>query len=321
MPPNRMRLMVFKSSVPLILGFFLCALGSAQTAPVTGNNLSSHPPVASSNSPLTAVKPSAAKSVSEEAEISLDPASLLPDLPALPPAKATLVGGTVERMDRVRDQITLQVFGGGRMKILFDPRTHIYRDGTAIGVADIKAGDRVSVDTMLDGSSVFARNIRLSSATAQGESDGIIVAYHAAKRELVLRDALLPEPLKLHLTPDARIVQGNKTLGESDLLPGALVSVRFVPGRNSRDLAREVSILAQQGASFTFAGRVISLDLHKGLIVLNSSTDHKNYEVYFDPVAAVDDQLHEGSDVSLVARYDGNRYVSREVTVIPQPAN
>src|SRR5579864_8011655 len=41
-------------------------------------------------------------------ETSIDPASLLPDLPPLPKAKASLIGGTIGRLDRVRDQITVQ---------------------------------------------------------------------------------------------------------------------------------------------------------------------------------------------------------------------
>ena len=46
------------------------------------------------------------------------------------------------------------------------------------------------------------------------------------------------------------------------------------------------------GTDFTFAGRVISLDLHIGLLVLQSATDHKTYEIYLDPSAiAIDDRL------------------------------
>ena len=55
-----------------------------------------------------------------------DPASLLPDLPPVPRAKATLIGGTVERLDRVRERVTVRVFGGGRMSVLYDPRTRVY---------------------------------------------------------------------------------------------------------------------------------------------------------------------------------------------------
>ena len=55
-------------------------------------------------------------SITEDAEdnsIVVDPATLLPDLPPLPQQKATLVGGTVDRIDLVRDRVTVRLFGGG----------------------------------------------------------------------------------------------------------------------------------------------------------------------------------------------------------------
>src|SRR5207245_8310679 len=64
-----------------------------------------------------------AKSSAGDADITLDAASLLPDLPPVPAGKATLVGGTIERLDRVQDRLTVHVFGGEKMKILFDTRT------------------------------------------------------------------------------------------------------------------------------------------------------------------------------------------------------
>jgi hypothetical protein len=58
------------------------------------------------------------------------------------------------------------------------------------------------------------------------------------------------------------------------------------------------------------------LDLRLGLLILNSSTDRKTYEVYFDPsVSGVDGNLREGDDVMVMTRFDGNRYVARSVTV------
>src|ERR1700733_1025055 len=100
----------------------------------------------------------------DDTDTAVDPASLLPDLPSLPPAKASLIGGTIERLDRVRDQLTVHVFGGSKMRVYFDTRTRIYRDGVEASASDLHQGDRISVDTILDGSLVFARNIRLKTA-------------------------------------------------------------------------------------------------------------------------------------------------------------
>jgi hypothetical protein len=81
-------------------------------------------------------------------------------------------------------------------------------------------------------------------------------------------------------------------------------------------LAREIAVLAVPGSSFTFAGEVINLDLRTGLLVLASSTDRKTYEIYLDQAPdTVDDNLRQGAHVSVIARFDGNRYVARSVTV------
>jgi hypothetical protein len=250
----------------------------------------------------------------DNAEIALDPASLLPDLPSLPPAKATLVGGRVEKLDRVQDRVTLQVFGGGKMKVVFDPRTRIYRDGAPASAADLRPGDRVYVDTILDGSTVFARSIRLKSTAPTGESQGVIVSYR--RGVLTMRDQLSPHSVTVRLSPSTRIVKGDKVSSATELVPGALVAVKFGAQQDGHDLAREVAVLAVPGSSFTFAGEVINLDLRTGLLVLHSSTDRKTYEIYLDEAAGtVDDNLRQGAQVSVIARFDGDRYVARNVTV------
>ncbi|MGA9390835.1 MAG: hypothetical protein WBV69_10350 [Candidatus Sulfotelmatobacter sp.] len=253
-----------------------------------------------------------------DADIVVDPASLLPDLPALHPSRTTLIGGTIQRVDRVRDQLTVQIFGGGKMKMLFDPRTEIHEGNTLASPPDLRVGDRVYVDTILDGSTIFARNIRLATNPISGKSQGVIMSYRADKGELELRDALSPEPVKLSLTPRTQVVQDGHSAFASQLVPGTLVDVSFVTQKNDRDV-QQIAILAVPGSDFTFAGQVISLDLRIGLLVLRSATDHKTYEIYLDPSrVAVDDRLHIGADVSTVANFDGSRYVARSLTVNSQ---
>jgi hypothetical protein len=99
-------------------------------------------------------------------------------------------------------------------------------------------------------------------------------------------------------------------------MPGTLVAIKFGPQQNGGDVAQELSVLAVPGSSFTFAGRITSLDLRLGVLVLDSSTNHKTYEIYFDPsVLASNDKLREASDVTVITRFDGNRYVARTLTV------
>jgi Domain of unknown function (DUF5666) len=276
--------------------------------------------VVSSSTSITAIASNdAIQPLADDSETTLDPASLLPDLPSLPHAKASLIGGTVQKLDRVRDQITVQIFGGGKMKIAFDTRTQIYQGSGQGLMSDLHQGDRVYVDTILDGSTVFAKTIRLKTTVSAGESQGIVISYRGDKSELVLRDALFPRPLKIRLTPQTRIVHGDHPASAGELVVGTLVAVKFGPQQDGRDVAREVSVLAVPGATFTFAGRVTGLDLRLGLLVLTSSTDNKTYEIYFDPaVVTADDSLRQAADVTVLTRFDGNRYVARSVTVNSQ---
>ena len=96
------------------------------------------------------------------------------------------------------------------------------------------------------------------------------------------------------------------------------MAVKFGSQQDGRDVAREVSVLAVPGASFTFAGRVTGLDLRLGLLTLTSATDNKTYEIYFDPSVIEDDNLRRASDVTVLTRFDGNHYVARSVTVNSQ---
>ena len=209
-------------------------------------------------------------------EAALDPTRVAADLPPLPAAKATLIGGTLEKLDRVRDRLTVRPFGGGRMTILFDPRTRVYRDGKVTSPADLGAGNRVYVDTILNGTTVFARSIRFNTGTPEGESQGAVVSYYPDRGELWVRDTLSPEPLRVHLTSSTRFLLGERSVAARELAPGTLVVVKFDSEKGGRDVAREVSVLALPGASFTFSGQVVAVDLRTGLLVLTSDDRPQN---------------------------------------------
>jgi hypothetical protein len=50
-------------------------------------------------------------------------------------------------------------------------------------------------------------------------------------------------------------------------------------------------------------------------MVLTSSTDHKTYEIYLDPSVTIDDSVRPSVDVTVLTRFQENRYVARSVTV------
>jgi hypothetical protein len=300
------------------LGFVALAYGQA---PTTTKAVASTASVTESASDTPdPVKPT--KNANTTPDITLDPASLVPDLPPIPKANATLIGGTIERIDLVQDEITIQVFGGGKMKALFDPRTNVSRDGNKASIQDLKTGQRIYADTILLNGTVFARNIRLNGSSPLGESQGVVVAYRGGKNVLVLRDPLSPAPMNLRLTSGTRMTRGSQSASTSDLVPGTLVSVSFLPEPGNPPVARQVTILITPGTEFTFNGRVSALDLHLGLLVVTSTADNRMYEVHFDPgTLPISPDLHEGAEVSVQTRYEGNQYVARGLTVKKNPAN
>jgi hypothetical protein len=250
------------------------------------------------------------------AENFVDPASLIPDLASLPKAKASLIGGTIGHLNRVQDEMTISVFGGGHIKALFDPRTHVTRNGKPISTEDLKTGERVYVDTILENGQIFARNIRVSGSNPEGEGQGVVLSYLAENGVLLVRDLLSPKPMKLHVTSSSKILRNGQPASARDLTPGTLLDLKFEPQPHGESLAREISILITPGTQFTFAGRVSFLDLRSGLLVVTSAADHKNYEIHFDPSQLqVSQNLHEGAAVTVVTRYDGNQYVARGLTV------
>jgi hypothetical protein len=296
-----------------LMGWLMGMIGCASVCAASGQMTPSQNVV--STAPTLTPSGEAIQPANDGTDSAIDPASLLPDLPPLPSAKASLVGGTIGKLDRVRDQITVQIFGGGKMTIAFDTRTHIYRDGAEAAASDLRQGDRVYVDTILDGSTVFARNIRLKTSATAGESQGIVTSYRADKGELQVRDALSPRTIKIRITPQTQITNGDRAGSAGELASGILVAVKFGQQRDGGEVAREVSILAVPGASFTFGGLVTAVDLRLGLLVITASTDHKSYEIYLDPSLKLDDGVRPSADVTVLTRFEGNRYVARSITV------
>lgn len=244
----------------------------------------------------------------------------LADFPPQPKGKTTLLGGRIRVVDHVRDRMILDVFGGGHTAVLFDERTRVFREGKQGSLDELKDGDRAYVDTTLDGTAIFARNIRVVSETPTGQGSGQIVDFAPGNGELTLRDSLSPRPVKMLLAPGAVIMRGDKPATRADLQPGTLVALTFLAGGGRGAMVQQVSILASPGATFQFSGRVVHLDLHRGLLVVEDPRDNQTYEVSLDSKdRALTRNVHEGSDVSVEARFDGQRYEARAITINAAP--
>jgi hypothetical protein len=239
------------------------------------------------------------------------------DLPPLPKNRVTLIGGTVSGLDEVMNRMIFQPFGEKRkMNVAFDTRTRFYRDGQPITYREIKQGQRVYLDTMLNGSKVFAKSIWIQSAADNGLSRGQIVEFDAQHNTLTVRDELSTQSIKMRLTPSTVIRNAERTASTADLVPGALVSLSFGPQQE----LREVTLSAKPGSTFTFAGRVSYLDLSRKIIAVDNQSDKLKYDISIDAIAPnILRQLHEGDTVAVMAVFDGARYDARRIDLPSSP--
>lgn len=246
------------------------------------------------------------------------PSVVLPDLLAMPKGKSTVIGGAIRDLDGVRDQLTLNIFGARTMKVLFDERTQVYRDGLKASLRDLRAGEHVSVETLLDGTTVFARSIHMLSQLPEGDCQGQVVSYDRGTGELMVRDSLSPQPIKLHVSSATTISGQGQESSSADLSPGTLLSIRFQADNAGKNVAQNIAVLAAPGSAFVFTGNVVFLDLHTGSLALVDPRDDKRYEISFDPNRfAISREVREGSDVTVTANFDGTHYSASAVTVNP----
>jgi hypothetical protein len=238
------------------------------------------------------------------------------DPPPLPDGITTLVGGTIHGVDRVRNRMTVKVFNGGTWTVGFDERTHIFRQGMQATPLALKKGERVYVDTMLDPNlhEILARNIRVGVATTPADADGQITDVDVAHGEVTLRDNISSVPVHFGVDRDTRIAQGSTPVQLRELKPGALVHVQFSPESGTRGMARQISVVAAPGSAFTFIGKLTYLDLRRGLLAVQSTTDGKTYDIHFEPRRTEDaDRLTVGSNVKIVATFEGTQYTAQSV--------
>jgi len=233
------------------------------------------------------------------------------DLPRLKESRASLIGGTLDSIDRLRSRFVVRPFGQGKVTIAFDPRTQFVRGAEVAASQDMHRGDRVYVETVLDGTAVFAKTVHLPKDAAQGTTFGQIIGYDAAQGSLTIRDQLSSLTAKFRVT-------SKTTVTGAGLGPGALVQISFLPGEET-PLVREIQVLAAPGSVFTFSGRITFLDLASHELVIANASDDKRYEIQFNPAAieaAAKERLQEGASVTIAARFNGQGYIAESVTVL-----
>lgn len=264
--------------------------------------------------------PSASSSPAQPAQSTLDAAAPGAELPPLPRGRATVIGGRISEVNPVLDQFSLRVFGGKTMKIFYDARTRVYLNGDKISTIALHPEDHASVETTLDGASVYALNIHILSRLPQGESEGQVISYDPRTGDLKLNATLTRRTIQLQVPAGTAVsAVGQVSLSSArtslaSLSRGTLVDVKFTGGSDGRGVATHISILATPGASYVFGGNVSYLDLHAGRLVIVDPRDRQTYQVSFDPGRFPEVRnLHEGSHIRVTADFDGTRYVASAI--------
>ena len=294
-------------SIPLLL---LCTAAMAQSAssgiPTSQSSRPQTPP-ASQTDTQVALPPAVAERASSK-------------LPPPPKGKSTVVGGQISSVDPVRDQIRLKVFGGKSIIIRFDERTLVFRDGVRKPLLSLRSNERASVETILDGTSVFALRIHMLSHVEDGECRGQIVRYNPSTGDLALEIGLAREPLTLRVTGLTIVehvgqsAQPGVKPSLSDLVPGAIVFAKFAPGGDGLGLATHVQIIATPGSTFVFSGNITFLDLRAGKMVVADSHFQDPREIIFDVERFPNSrELHEGSSVEVTTTFDGKRFAASQM--------
>jgi hypothetical protein len=242
------------------------------------------------------------------------------DLPPAPRGKSTIFGGAIRNFDPVRDQFTLDVVGQRPMRILFDERTQIFRDGTKVPLRNLGPEDHASVETTLDGADVFAVSIHILSQAPEGQYEGKVISYEPQSGGLSIRASSSPDLFKVFVSTQTQFVRvGQRQFtsvqsGPSDLAPGSLVSIEFQSQKPGHAVASTITVLAVPGSTFSFSGNLVSFDLASGSLELMDPNDGKDYRILFTPSAfPASRSFHPGDRVRVTAEYNGNGFVAREL--------
>jgi hypothetical protein len=229
-------------------------------------------------------------------------------------------------VDPVLDQFTLGVVGQRPLKVQFDERTQLFRNGSKIPLRELRSEEHASVQTVLDGGNVYALSIHVLSQTPEGECLGHVLSYDPATGTLSVNASLSSEPIRLTLRDDTPVVREGQAAftagaqGKSDLVNGSLVVVKFEANGKGQAVANHVTVLARPGSSFVFSGKLSSLDMHAGMLVLLDPRDDKTYQISFVPARiAGSGNLHTGDQVRVIASFDDGRYTATEITPSQSP--
>ena len=241
-------------------------------------------------------------------------ADLRQELPPAPKGKATVIGGKIGQLDPVRDQFNLEIYGSKPLKLLYDARTELYRNGARAPLSSLRSGERASVETTLDGTAVFALKLHILSDAPKGDCSGQVQAWDEARGILAVFCRDSSARVSFRIRPTTQVSSSGAVPSGSGLSKGDLVRVAFEPDGNGRGIATRILLLAKPGSYFVLHGELVSLDIPAGHLTIADARDNMSYAVAFDPGALPGPaELQEGARVQVKARFDGTGYTATSI--------
>jgi len=149
-----------------------------------------------------------------------------------------------------------------------------------------------------------------------------VISYDAGNGRLRISSTLSQRTVTLNVPPNTPVVRTGQTAftsqggGLADLMPGALVDIKFEGNGHGDGVATHIDVLATNGATFVFSGVLTYLDIGSGRLTIDDPRDNQSYEVYFDPAEFPQStQLHQGSHLQVKASFNGSRYLATAITI------
>lgn len=238
-----------------------------------------------------------------------------PNVSALPTTPASLIGGTVRKVDPIHDRIVLRAFGGGDFTIDFDVRTRVVRGAAPAELREVRTGTRIYVDSIQKDGRVFAKTLHIEGAgSILGETRGQVLSYDPNRRLLRVRDIISAQPLNLRITPQTEIHSGDQGIKASELVTGSLVQINFQGVSDGPSVAEKINVMARPGSSFVFTGRIAVIDLRDSHLTLYEQSEENTFEIGLHSLPANQRlRLKQGTDVLVRAEFDGKTYEARSI--------
>ena len=227
--------------------------------------------------------------------------------------KVSIARGVLKQVYPIHDELIIQPFGGGQIRIRFDMETKLLPENTALGLTKLPNGSVLSVDTAIQDGKLYAVSVRTGNYGV-AELSGQIERYDPTRSELTLNDRLSPESVSLRVSPTTQVIKDGKPVPQQTLASGMLVRVSF----SAQHAAREIEILAARGSTFTFRGRILAVDLRSKTVSLSNEADDSLRSLSFRSLDSSSlNLLREGTRVTIDAEFDGEHYNIRAVSPAP----